>query len=146
MARHDRRAGLFVVTQGGFEPVGPDDHELLCRFKLGETVELAPKRPRSRKQDALYWAMLDVVAENSDQFASARALSNAILVELGYCAKWKDIGGAIHADPMSISEFDKDEMSVLIDRAKQVIEQHILPGVDVTALCDEAWGRLEKRQ
>lgn len=136
-----KRSCMVRVTEKGYEPLDAWDWEVHSTLKAGEVVEIAPQRKRSRKQDAYWWALMKVVCDNTDNWPNPKILSREILVHLGYAVTYVDLAGREWHDPLSISDLDAEEMSVVIDNAKTLIEERIMPGVDIDALCREAWGK-----
>ena len=128
--RRDLPATTLRVTARGYEPISAFDQEIHARYRIGSTVEAELHQEKSNPQLRLYWSFLSHVVEATGKFGSARALSNAILVEAGYVESFTAlVGGGVHAHPMSLAEFDQAEFDRFVHNAFALIYEMF--GVDV---------------
>lgn len=108
---------ILRVVRGGYEPVAAYDAEFHGRFALGAEVTATIERAKSLEQLRLYWGFLGWVVENRDEYGSPRALSNALLVELGYADSFRLMDGSMQVYPMSIGEMSDDEFKAFCTKA-----------------------------
>lgn len=97
-------------------------------------------RARSVKQHRLYWAMLKIVAENTDQGLNKDDLHEWMKLRLGYSKPVLQRNGEIVYVPGSIAfeEMDQTEFDGFFRKAVDMITEHIIPGLGSAALAREA--------
>lgn len=130
---------MRLIMQKHFSSLRPCDQaglEVLSKIPKDAVVQVEIKRPRSLPQLRMYWQMLDFVVENSDRWPSAKVLDAAIKIELGHCTVYKRPDGELGYIPDSISfeRMGQDRFNEFMDRAIDLICQHLIPGMEPSAL------------
>lgn len=119
MARRAQNKPVTIlrVVRGGYEPVASIDAEFHAGLPLGAEVTAIIDREKSNPQLRLFWGFLGFVVENTDDYGNSRALSNALLVELGYADRFRLMDGSMQVFPQSIAEMDDAEFQVFCTKA-----------------------------
>lgn len=137
-------------------------------FDAGEAIKARCTKRFTVTQSALFHAMCRIAFDNQTTtqpgLPSWRHLKSWLKIQAGHCdvvvftdgfsaeaAKYLrrkydtmdftmniKTGAVTMKTARSLTELSKDDMGVLIDKAKAVIEQHIIPGVDLDELMVEA--------
>lgn len=131
---------LGVWDGNALRPYAPYDHEMMQRLPVGTPVRLQFAQPRSLPRHRLYWVVLRLVIKNSEVFATEEALHKVLLVGCGVTEPFLDLDGNISLIPSSTA-FDKmseEEFKAYFDRAMEIIETKIIPGVSLQLLLREA--------
>lgn len=136
--RSERPTLLMTVTRSGLYPHSNRAGERLSQLRLGSVVEVTVSEPKHHGQLALYWAALDLISKNNDRFMDARALSNVLLLSLGYVKSMDLMDGSAKLYPMSISEMGHQEFNEFFNAAMVFISINIVPGIDIDRLLSEA--------
>lgn len=129
-----QRRGTFLV------PEGPIDGEALAKYPAGKPLKVRLSQARSLPMMRLYWSMLQLVSENLDQPVSAETLHEWLKLKLGVSNQIKLRSGEIVSVPGSIA-FDKmeqPEFRAYFEAAKALLVEHIIPGLNSSALEREA--------
>ena len=122
------------------KPYAPYDHEMMQRLPVGTPVRLNFAQPRSLPRHRLYWVVLRLVVKNTELFATEEALHKVLLVGCGVTEPFLDLDGNISLIPSSTA-FDKmseEEFKAYFDRAMEIIQAKIIPGVELKLLLREA--------
>jgi hypothetical protein len=135
----DRLPIMMVRTRNGLSPAAPFDAERLDRYGMGATVEVRVMQRRSSPQNRLYWSILARVVEQTEEWPTAERLHDAIKLHLGYAHPFRRVTGETVwiPDSTAFSQMPPDEFRTFMDRALELISQHILPGVDPMTLVKE---------
>lgn len=129
-----------VWTGESFQPASEHDLELVQHLKKGARVRLDVTEFRSLPRNAFYWVVLRLVVENTEYFATAEALHKTLLVGCGVVEPVISLDGEILMTPASTA-FDKmgeGDFKAYFDRAMQIIQERIIPGIDLKLLIREA--------
>jgi hypothetical protein len=142
----DEKPPIMVQRRGSFlMPEAPLDGEALQALPAGKALAITVRQPRrSSRQNRLYRGLLTVVAENLDQDITADDLHEWMKMRLGLTREVKQRNGEIVTVTRSVS-FDKMEHDVFtayFDRAKRLIVEHLIPGLNSEALEREAYAML----
>ena len=88
------------------------------------------KRPRSIRQHKLYWALMTLIAENTDQGWNAEDVSFLMKIATGHFDELTNSRGETFRRPRSISfaAMDQDDFMVFFDKCIDVVNRHIIPG------------------
>lgn len=127
---------LFPMDEATFAAIGKLDE--------GALVTVTIRRPRNAGQFRLYWAMCGLVAANHADLHDAESVHQAIKLLAGWTDKvaMRSTGEIIFV-PRSISfaSMNPDEWDQYLKLAKQVVVEHLLPGMTSDALAEEV-GRM----
>lgn len=138
----DEKPPIMVQRRGEFlVPQAPVDGDAIRELPGGKALAITVRQPRrSNPQNRLYRSLLGVVAENLDQDVSGDDLHEWMKLRLGLTREVKQRNGEIVLVTRSVS-FDKmehDEFTRYFDRAKRLIVEHLIPGLNSDALEREA--------
>lgn len=123
-----------------------DDHarRYLSRIPPGSPVDAEMTQPRTEAGRNLfrrYWKLMEIVAENTEQYGGSReCASDHIKVLAGHCDMLvSKATGEVFLRPKSISWADCEEPAFALfwDRAVLAICEHVIPGLTVPELEDE---------
>lgn len=140
MAPKDDTPGLILrVTSRGIVPAAAIDAETLGALRFGtdlqaKVLKVAPSGPLRA-----WWGLMSAVVKADPEWISARALSNAVLLKLDMVEEEQLIGG-LRRVPMSLRDFNDEQLKRLIEAAKFLIETDLIPGVQVEKLLEWAKG------
>lgn len=127
---------LFTRTLRGLEPDTDAAREALAKVRIGDTVEVDFRKPRSLAHHRWFWKMIDLVFQNQSYFATREALLLALKVRLGYAEAYRLKDGTVIHDPKSISfaKMNQIEFAQFADAAVAFICSEVIPGLEETAL------------
>lgn len=136
------RPPIMVQRRGEFLlPDSPADGARIRELPAGKALKARVTQPRrSSPQLRLYFSLLDVVAENLDQDVSGDDLHEWMKLKLGLVTPIRQRNGEISYVPKSVA-FDKmehAEFTTYFDRVKQLVVEHLIPGLNSEALEREA--------
>lgn len=142
----DEKPPIMVQRRGDFLlPEAPLDGEALRELPAGKALAITVRQPRrSNRQNRLYRGLLTIVAENLDQDVTPDDLHEWMKMRLGLTREVKQRNGDIVLVTRSVS-FDKmehAEFTAYFDRAKRLITEHLIPGLNSDALEREAYAML----
>lgn len=139
MARRpsDKPVIFLRVVRGGFEPASAYDAEMHEGLRLGAEVEATIHERKSDQQARLFWRTLGIVAQNQDVYPDKESLCQALKIALGHVNAVTLIGGGVHVDPRSLSDFDRDGFSRFFDQSMALIAEEVIPGLDIETLLNE---------
>ncbi|TZG25625.1 DUF1367 family protein [Sphingomonas montanisoli] len=80
----------FRKTLSGFEPVSAAARDFHAKTKLGQTVQLTGRRPRNPGHHRKFFALLGILVDNTDQFASTEDALIAVKAATGH-GVWKKL-------------------------------------------------------
>ncbi|HYE38258.1 hypothetical protein [Methylocaldum sp.] len=132
---------MQMVRRGSFlAPVAPLDSDQLSKLPVGKPLAVRVTRARSVPQLRLYWSMLGLVAENLDQPITDDDLHEWVKGKLGYAAPVKQRNGEVVNVTRSIAfdKMDQQSFQAFFDKAKALLVEHIIPGLESEALEREA--------
>lgn len=136
--RDDSPPLILRVTGRGIVPAAAIDAESLAGIRPGSDLQARLLRVEPSKPLRAYWALMNAVVKlDPQQFISARALSNHILLKHGLVEEEILIGG-VRQVPMSLTAFKDEELWRLVEAAKLVISVELVPGLDVEELMKAA--------
>jgi hypothetical protein len=133
---------IMVRRRGDFlQPEAPLDGEALRELPAGKALAITVRQPRrSYRQNRLYRGLLTVVAENLDQDVTQEALHEWMKQKLGLVTPVKQRNGEIVWVTKSVAfdQMEHDEFTRYFNRAKELIIEHLIPGLNSAALEREA--------
>lgn len=127
-------------TLSGFCPADEKARKILAKIPLLTTVSVEYRQPRNGPMHRRYWALCQMVCDNSDQYGSAEMVSDHLKILAGHCTTVVSKGsGEVYLLPKSISfsSMDQGEFDTFWTRAVKVVTEHILPGVTETEIESE---------
>ena len=118
----------------------------LRRQKIGAAVAMSADQVRNAERSALFWCLCSLVAENHTELKSREEVKAAICILAGLTdvtAFETSAGRVIMRQPRSIAfaNMGEDEFQAFFERALDVIEAELLPGVDIEELRRESYLR-----
>jgi hypothetical protein len=132
--REDSPPLILRVTPRGIVPASAIDAEVLAGLRIGSDLQAKVLKVQPSKALRAYWALLTAIVKADDQWVTARALSNAILIKFGLVETELLLNGGCRFDPMSLRDFTDDQLWLLIEKIKLLTVTEILPGVDIEDL------------
>jgi len=118
-------------------PADDDAREALKRWKLGDTLACDVVKPREHKSLRRYWAMVNLVLQNTDQFKSKEQLHAYLKIRAGHCTPIaSNTTGEVFYVPDSIdyATLDENQFMQVWVKIVNVICEEILPGLDSEAM------------
>lgn len=125
---------IRVVRRGGFlSGVSPADDEALRELPAEFTLT-GIRQKRSLPQLRLFWVIMQIVAENSEQDITKEELAAYMKVTCGLGTPVKSRSGKVTMVPRSISfsQLDQDEFGRFFDRVLVLVEK-MMPGISAEA-------------
>jgi hypothetical protein len=139
--REDTPPLILKATPRGLVPAAAIDAETLAGIRYGTDLQAKVLRVEPSKALRAWWALMNAVVKmDPQQFPSARALSNHILLKHGLVDEEQLVGGWRQV-PMSLTTFTDQELWRLVDAAKLVVEFELLPGTNADELLK--WAKAE---
>lgn len=130
---------MLVKTERGLRGVTDEDHQIYIRFKqklermeVGEYLSIETKRPRHPGHHRKLFALLRLIADNSETYNTIQRALYAIKVVTGYTHPVIDpLTGELTNVPDSISyaSMDQDRFNEFYSHAIDGVLQHLLPGM-----------------
>ena len=121
---------LFPVSQEGMEKLG--------RMKDGRRVIVTVETPRSPDQHRMFFAVLKIVYDNQEQFASIDELRRATMVEIGETVLESRLDGTRQIMPKSLkyASMKQEDFNRVFDASLDAWAKFL--GVDPLSLKTEA--------
>ena len=140
-------ASLVLIKRNGVL-VGCDDadRQLIARMKEGEPFRIETKAKRHVKRHRLYWKLMQILHDNTDQWPSAESASDSIKIAVGHVDQIADaLTGEIHLRPKSIAfeKMDEAEFIRFFDRVVWVITARMIPNMDAETLRREVYHAID---
>ena len=136
--REDSPPLILRVAPRGIVPASAIDAETLAGLTIGTDLQAKVLRVEPSKPLRAWWALMNAMVKlDPQQFISARALSNHILLKHGLVEEEQLIGG-VRQVPISLTAFSDAELWRLVDAAKLVIGVELVPGLDVEEMMKAA--------
>lgn len=120
------RKETLPVTGAILITTDAESEKLLGKMKDGQTVAVTAKRARSPRHNRKFFAMLNNVFDNQDQFRSIDDLLDAVKLEVGHSELKERLNGERWREPKSISFYDmgQDEFNKFYDAAVDKLCAH----------------------
>ena len=111
----------LIPKWGGLEPFDDEAIAVISKWKDGDMIVAEVVRPRNGKFHKKFFAMLNIIYMNSDEFKSITDLLNYVKIETGH-ADIIEVHGVAFRVPKTISfaQMDEDSFSVFYNSAVQV--------------------------
>jgi hypothetical protein len=116
-------------TLSGLAPADDHAREVLRRWQLGETLKADVRKPRAHRSLRRYWALVNLVYQNSEQFKSPEAVHAYLKIRAGHCTPIvsKSTGEVfLVPDSISYDRLDETEFRAVWERVVQVVADEIL--------------------
>ena len=128
---------FFRKKLGALVPADGAAITVLSKVRHGEDVQVEIKRPRNIRHHRKFFALVNLVFENQEHYASVEDLLAALKSAVGHCTliDARD-GGTRIAVPKSISfaKMDQAEFDAFYEKCLDVVARYFLPGVESDAL------------
>ncbi len=124
---------LFMrKTLGGLKPTTRASEEAYERLPLNEDVKVEITRPRNLLHHRKWFALLQVIYPHQTLYPTMKTFLAAIKCALGYGETVRLPDGRTVLVPSSISfaKMDQAAFEQFYDRALDLIQTRILPGID----------------
>lgn len=82
-------------------PVGTESLEALRSYKIDDEFIADTHGARNLEQLKLFWTLVDLVVEATDQ--PKKTVKRSIAIKLGFVDTWVDLNGGTHVEAASIS-------------------------------------------
>lgn len=132
---------LYRYTLDGFRPFNEAAQEQASKCRLGDVVELKPTRVRNGKFHRLYFAILNLISENSDPHISIAAALHYAKTAAG-CGEFEPTGRGteLRFIPGSISfaSMDQDAFEVFVKESIPPLVSRFMRGTAPEAVVREA--------
>lgn len=122
----------MVKHFGALRSAGPDAEDILSNIPNGAQVMVEIKRPRNIKHHRMWWALCQLIADNSERYKSAEDVSDMLKVGGGHCKRFEISDGRVVYVPKSISfaSMDQTAFSGLWERVIAYVCSHVIRGLD----------------
>lgn len=131
MADKDDDPPLHLTrTLEGFAPSTNLDRELVERWGVGVTVRARLTKPRSRREENFFWAVVRVCWRHQDHYATPEALAAAIKFRLGHVDHVEMKNGVTIIIPRSVKTMQYADYHEFVTRVLEVVYAEIVPGLD----------------
>ena len=113
----------LVRTLSGFKPAYDSDFELSKKIKLNEIYEYEFKKPRNYNFHKKFFALVNMVFQNQEQYTNFEHLRKDLIIESGnYDLRYDLLGVEIReAKSISFSSMDEVKFSELYNSVIDVI-------------------------
>ena len=129
-----------IRTLGGLSPADDHARKVLAKIEQGKQVSVEYKQPRNGPMHRRYWALAQMVYDNSDTYGSAEQVSDHLKILAGWCTSVASKGtGEVYLLPKSISfsAMDQGEFDDFWVRVVKAVTEHLIPGVTSTEIENE---------
>lgn len=139
---------LTAIKYGNvLQPCEEAGLEELAKIPNGATVMVEVKRPRNINHHRLYFALVQIVFDNTDRekYASREDVHNALKISAGIRKPLILANGEVATIPGSIAwgAMDQTRFAEFFDRVCDIIAKYVLPGLsdaDLRARVSEMTG------
>lgn len=121
----------YRKTLSGFEPVSEAAREWHSKTKLGQTVEMKGRRPRNPLHHRKFFALLGILVDNTEAFASTDHALMAIKAATGH-GGWskphpKATREMFYPDSIAFDAMGQDEFNDFYEKAIDAVIKYWLP-------------------
>jgi hypothetical protein len=116
---------------GGLRPVDDIGTQALSRLKQGDIVTVEYTRPRNPRHHRLFFALLNIVANNSPHYDDPEQVLLALKIATGHVVPHIAYDGKTYMIPQSIAfhKMDQDAFDRFFNKCVDVVVRRFLPGV-----------------
>lgn len=129
---------LFLKrTLHGFTAADEGSQDAMRKFKMGETYRANVVKPRNLRNHRRYWALVNLVYQNTEGYASAELVHAHLKLLAGRCSPVvsKATGETfLVPESISFSAMDEAEFQEFWARCIKAVCEHIIPGIEVDAV------------
>lgn len=132
---------LFRKGAKSLIPVDEAADIALSKIGMGDIVRVRGlTRPRNPQHHRLYWALLNMVVENSEMFEDAEQLHFMLKIATGHVREFVNHEGKVFYEPKptDFASMGQDDFNAYFDKCIRVICTRVIPGMDDQALRAEA--------
>jgi hypothetical protein len=121
----------LVKHLGGLRPVDDIGTQALSRLKQGDVVMVEYSRPRNPRHHRLFFALLNIVANNSPHYDDPEQVLLALKIATGHVVPHIAFDGKTYMVPQSIAfnKMDQDAFDRFFDKCVDIVVRRFLPGV-----------------
>lgn len=134
-------AELFLRrTLGGFAAADEATQDAMRSYRINEVYRANVVKPRDLKNHRRYWALVNLVYQNTEGYKSPDQLHQHLKILAGHCSPVvsKATGETfLIADSISFGSMDEPEFQAFWSRCITAVSEHILPGIEVDAVAYE---------
>lgn len=134
----DLDARSFTRRGSSLVPSDIAASEFLSEIKDGQEVLVTIRRPRNVAHHRLFWALLTVVCDNSDDWNDPEELLSALKLATGHTEPRMTIDGNMYLAPRSINfaAMDQEAFKRFYNRCTYILAAKL--GIDADSLMAEA--------
>lgn len=122
-------AVTLVRTLTGLAPADDAAAAVIKRWNLGEHVRADIRKPRAHRSLRRWWALCNLVYQNSEQFASPELVHQFLKIRAGHAIEIvSKATGEVYllADSINYERLSEDEFMDVWNRAVKVVAEDIL--------------------
>lgn len=122
---------IFRKSHGALVPEDQEAQDAMAKIKHGDLVHVEVKRTRNLKHHRLYWALVNLVFDNQEKFATPQQIHNALKEAAGLYETQMRLDGR----PMrvlsstSFEDMDQGAFAKYYDQCCDILAKVFLPGV-----------------
>lgn len=129
-------------------PADPESEAEIGKLGRGEVLRFTARRPRNLGHHRKFFALLQLVYENQEQYADREELRRALLIEAGHFDDVRLLDGTTvrTAKSISFSAMDQSAFEAVYDGVLAVVLAKVLPGIgreeleqEVEAFASSRW-------
>ena len=126
----------LIKTLSGFKLAYNSDYETAKKIPLNEPITYEWRKPRNYEFNKKFFALLNLVYENQDQFNNIERMRKQLTIKAGFYDTFFDIDGVEQKEALSISfaKMDEAEFSDLYSRFIDVVYNWL--GIDKQDILD----------
>lgn len=116
---------------GALRPIDEAGEQALQKLKNGAVVTVEAKQPRNVKMHKLYFALVNVVFQNQENYETPEQLHNALKIAAGIYEPLTMPNGTVHKIPGSIAfhKMDQAAFGEFYNRVCDLVAKYFLPGI-----------------
>lgn len=117
---------------GALRPADRDAEDTLRKLPADQDLRVEVRRLRRPQQHRLYWALVKIVWEHQERYATREQLHQALKVAVGYYDEITKSDGQVIAVPHSIAfgNMPQESFEEFFDAVIRFVVTKILPGTD----------------
>lgn len=123
----------YRKTVQGFQPVSAAAREFHAKTAIGKTIELKGRRPRNPAHHRKLFALIGLVVDNTDLFASTDDALTGLKAVMGR-GRWERIKGTtkdiFYPESIAFDAMSQDEFEPFYDEAIAAVRRWWLPVAD----------------
>lgn len=119
-------------TLSGLAPADDRARKVLAKVAQGAVIQIEYKQPRNGPMHRRYWALCQMVYDNTEGYGSAEQVSDHLKILAGHCDQVASKAtGEVFLIPKSISfsAMDQGEFDQFWGLVVKAVCEHLLPGV-----------------